>query len=276
MSTLAYPRPPHPPELPEGADPRPRWPWWYALAGFGVGFIGSNILATPVIIAASDDGELTPVGALLSTLILNAALVGTAVGFAWMTSRPRAWHFGLRASRFWPSVGWATLGYVAYIVFVVAYGLLVGTPEEQTTPDDVGADEGTFGLLNAGLLFVVIAPVGEEIFFRGFFYRALRGSLPVWAAAAIGGGVFGIIHIVTGIEAVPVLAMLGVVLCLVYERTGSLYPCIAIHVINNTLAYAVTTDASPALAAAFGVPMLAACALLPWLTRHRAPALPAR
>ena len=172
-------------------------------------------------------------------------------------------------------MGWATLGYVAFIVFVLIYGLLIGTPEEQTTPDDVGADEGTFGLLNAGLLFVIIAPLGEEIFFRGFFYRALRGNLPVWGAAAIAGGVFGFIHIVTGIEAVPVLAMLGVILCLVYEKTGSLYPCIALHALNNTFAYAVTTDASPALAAAFGLPMIAACAVLPWLTRNRAPALPA-
>ncbi|MEX2193790.1 MAG: CPBP family glutamic-type intramembrane protease [Thermoleophilaceae bacterium] len=268
MSTLAHPAPPQPPELPEGADPRPRWPWWYAFAGFAAGFIGSNILATPVIILASDDGDLTPAGALLSTLILNAVLVGTAVGFAWMTSRPRAWHFGLTGTRFWPAVGWSALGYVAYITFVVAYGLIVGTPEEQTTPEDVGADEGTFGLINAGLLFVVIAPIGEELFFRGFFYRALRGSMNVWSAALVGGGVFGAIHIFTGWEAVPVLAALGVVLCLVYERTGSLYPCIALHVINNTLAYAVTTDASPALAAAFGAPMILACVMVPRLQRR--------
>lgn len=268
MSTLAYPAPPDPPELPEGADPRPRWPWWYAFAGFAVGFLGSNVLATPVIVLASDDGDLTPVGALLSTLILNGALVATAVGFAWLTARPRAWHFGLKRTRFWPALGWAALGYVAYIAFVVVYGAIVGVPDEQTTPEDVGADEGTFGLINAGLLFVVIAPIGEEIFFRGFFYRALRGSLGVPAAALLGGGVFGVIHIFTGIEAVPVLAALGIVLCLVYERTGSLYPCIALHVINNTLAYAVTTDASPGLAAAFAVPMLLGCVMAPRLQRR--------
>lgn len=268
MSALAHPAPPQPPELPEGADPRPRWPWWYAFAGFGAGFIGANVLATPVVILASEDGDLTPAGALLSTLILNAVLVGTAVGFAWMTTRPRAWHFGLLRTRFWPAVGWSLLAYVAYIVFVVAYGLIVGVPEEQSTPEDVGADEGTFGLINAGLLFVVIAPIGEELFFRGFFYRALRSSLGIWTAALIAGGVFGAIHIFTGWEAVPVLAALGIALCLVYERTGSLYPCIGLHAINNTLAYAVTTDASPALAAAFGAPMVLACVMVPRLQRR--------
>ena len=268
MSTLAHPAPPQPPELPEGADPRPRWPWWHAFAAFAAGFIGANVLATPVVLLATEDGDLTPAGALLSTLILNAVLVGTAVGFAWITARPRAWHFGLTRTRFWPAVGWATLAYVAYIVFVVAYGLIVGAPEEQSTPEDVGADEGTFGLLNAGLLFVVIAPVGEELFFRGFFYRALRGKLGIWSAALLAGGVFGAIHIFTGWEAVPVLAALGIALCLVYERTGSLYPCIALHAINNTFAYAVTTDASPALAAAFGVPMILGCVMAPRLQRR--------
>lgn len=268
MSTLAHPAPPMPPELPEGVDPEPRWPWWYAFVGFIAGFIGSNVLAAPVIVLASDGDDLTPVGALLSTLILNVALVGTAVGFAWMTARPRAWHFGLRRARFWPAVGWSALGYVAYIVFVVAYGAIIGVPEEQTTPEDVGADEGTFGLVNAGLLFVVIAPIGEELFFRGFFYKALRSSMGMWSAALVAGGVFGAIHIFTGIEAVPVLAALGVVLCLIYERTGSLYPCIALHAINNTFAYAVTTDASPALAAAFGVPMVVATMLVPLLQRR--------
>lgn len=268
MSATVYPAPPEPPELPEGVDPRPRWPWWYAFAGFGVGFIGSNILATPVFLLSAADGDLTPLGALLSTLILDGALVGTAVGFAWLTARPRAWHFGLNKSKFWPSVGWAALGYVAYFAFVVAYGLIVGQPEDQTTPQDVGADEGTFGLITAGVLFVVIAPIGEEIFFRGFFYRALRSSLGMWTAIAVAGGVFGSIHIFTGIEAVPVLAVFGAVLCFVYERTGSLYPSIALHALNNALAYAATTDASPALAAAFGVPMIAATAIVPWLTRR--------
>lgn len=270
MSTLAHPAPPQPPELPEGADPYPRWPWWYALAGLAVGFVGSNILATPVfLLSGSSDGGLSPVGALLSTLILDGALVATAVGFAWLTARPRAWHFGLRPARLWPAVGWAALGYLAYIVFVVVYGLVVGTPDQQSTPEDVGANDGTFGLVNAGLLFVVIAPIGEEIFFRGFLYRALRGSLPVWAAVVLAGGIFGSIHVVTGVEAVPVLAALGMVLCLVYERTGSLYPAIGLHALNNTFAYAATTDASPALAAAFGLPMLAATAIVPWLGARR-------
>lgn len=268
MTLSPHPAPPQPPELPEGARRRPRWPWWYAFAAFGIGFVLANVLATPVVVVASDDGELTPVGALLSTLILDGVLAATAIAFAWRKARPRAWHFGLRPTPFWKGVGWTALVYLAYLVFVVAYGLLIGDPEEQTTPEDVGADEGTLGLLNAGLLFVVIAPIGEEFFFRGFFYGALRSRLGVWSAALVGGGVFGAIHVFSGAEAVPVLAGLGFLLCLLYEKTGSLYPCIALHVLNNALAYAVAADAGAALAAAFGAPMLLACAIAPRLQRR--------
>ena len=44
------------------------------------------------------------------------------------------------------------------------------------------------------LAVIVVAPVAEEIFFRAFFYRALRTRLPVWSAALIDGIVFGSLH----------------------------------------------------------------------------------
>ena len=38
------------------------------------------------------------------------------------------------------------------------------------------------------------------------------------------------------------LALLGFMFCLVYERTGSLFPVIALHALNNAIAYGVQTD----------------------------------
>jgi membrane protease YdiL (CAAX protease family) len=74
------------------------------------------------------------------------------------------------------------------------------------------------------------------------------------------------------VSAVPALVLLGVLLCLVRERTGSLYPCIAIHALNNTLAYASLTDVEPGIAAGLGTLMLAACALVPRFVSRAAPA----
>jgi membrane protease YdiL (CAAX protease family) len=94
----------------------------------------------------------------------------------------------------------------------------------------------------------VVAPIAEEFFFRGFIFGALRRwhvviggrDLGTWLAAAVTGILFGLAH--TGSAAaqylVP-LGFLGFVLCLVRWRTRSLYPCMALHAINNSLALGV-------------------------------------
>jgi membrane protease YdiL (CAAX protease family) len=86
-------------------------------------------------------------------------------------------------------------------------------------------------VLGAGLL----APVAEELFFRGFFYTALRQRLGIAAAATISSLVFAVGHI----DALGVVAasfVMGVAMALAYEYTRSLWVAIAIHVFNNALA----------------------------------------
>jgi membrane protease YdiL (CAAX protease family) len=86
-------------------------------------------------------------------------------------------------------------------------------------------------LLGAGLL----APVAEELFFRGFLYTALRQRLGIAAAATISSLVFAVGHI----DALGVVAasfIMGIALALVYEYTRSLWVAIAIHAFNNSLA----------------------------------------
>lgn len=86
-------------------------------------------------------------------------------------------------------------------------------------------------LLGAGFL----APVAEELFFRGFFYTALRQRLGIAAAAGISSLVFAVAHL----DALGVVAasfVMGVALALAYEYTRSLWVAIGIHVFNNCLA----------------------------------------
>ena len=53
--------------------------------------------------------------------------------------------------------------------------------------------------------------------------------------------------------------------CLVYERTGSLFPVIGLHAFNNALAYAVQADDGWQVSVVAGPLMLAAVALVPRL-----------
>jgi uncharacterized protein len=277
----AHPPPPQPPELPEGVDPTPRWPAWYAPVGFVGGFAATLVVFALVALPLGalgvdledDSSALTVVGTIVQALIL----AGTAVWLASRVARPRAWHFGLRRAPLWPTVGWAVLGMVSFYAFAIAYSVAVQPPQDsQTVVEELGAGESTLALVVAGFVVIVVAPFAEEFFFRGFFYRALRSRMRIAWAALLDGLLFGVIHY-TGpetLEILPILVVLGIVFCLVYERTGTLYAPIALHAVNNTIAYASSVEGEPGsgtVAAALGLSTVAACFVLPRLSARGAP-----
>ena len=82
-------------------------------------------------------------------------------------------------------------------------------------------------MLLSAALTCVVAPIGEEFLFRGYIFTALRNWRGPWTAAVVTGLLFGLVHVGSAplLDLVP-LAALGFALCLLYRRTGSLYPCI--------------------------------------------------
>jgi uncharacterized protein len=251
--TLLYP------ELPEAA--RPDWPPWMAPAAFfsAMGALFFLLPALPIILVGVFSETLAAVSLLILILIQDAALMGAAILFATRRVRPAPWHFGVRPSRLWPTIGWAVLG------FGVLIGIEVGWFELFEVDEVEGEDLGEGNPLAAVIVAVaaiVVAPVSEEFFFRAFFYRALRTRLGVWSASLIDGVVFASVHVQYYTEplVLPVIFTTGVGLCLVYERTGSLFAVIAIHAAFNTVA---SLGASPVAAIVVGVLVLLACLLVP-------------
>lgn len=86
-------------------------------------------------------------------------------------------------------------------------------------------------------LICVLAPITEELFFRGILYGSLRDYLPVYPAAVLGGGLFGLIHF--EYQLVLPLWIFGSALCLVYERYNSFKVVIIMHFLQNTVSYYV-------------------------------------
>jgi membrane protease YdiL (CAAX protease family) len=260
--------PPERPEMPEGAERQPVWPAWFAWVGFVAAMLGVITLVGTVAAIVGADGE-SPGFVVIATLGQGAVFVATAVWFAGRVAKPKAWHFGLRSAPFWPAVGWAALGVFSFYLVSAVYAGLVQPDAEQDVVESLGGDEGTFGLVIAGLMVIAVAPVVEEIFFRGFFYRALRSRFPIALAALMDGLLFGVIHFnfdgAEGLLILPPLALLGFIFCLVYEKTGSLYPVIGMHAFNNALAYAVQADDGWQVSVVVGPLVLAACAVVPRL-----------
>ena len=255
-------RPPDPPELPAAA--RPPWPVWYAPVALVAAFAAitaASVPLLPLIVFFVISDTLAALALLVLLLVQDGVLVGAALLFAGFTRTPRPWHFGLRTTGLWPTVGWATLGFLLLIGFELGYIWLLEV--DETNVEEIGG-ASTLAAFLVALAVIVVAPVAEELFFRGFFYRALRTKLRVWSAALIDGLVFGALHFQGPDSAVilPVIAAVGVGLCLVYERTGSLFAVIAIHASFNTFA---TLGIAPVPAILVGLAMIAACLLAPRL-----------
>jgi CAAX protease family protein len=252
--------PPDPPELPEAAGPQ--WPPWYAPAAL-FGSFAAILLAgaplLPVVLTYGISDALAGVALLALLLVQDGLLVLAAVLFASIKRRPRRWHFGIRATRFWPTVGWVLLAFALMMAFEFGYVALFDV--DATNVDDLGEDNFIAGFA-VSIAVIVVAPVAEELFFRAFFYRALRTRLPVWSAALIDGLVFGSLHF-QGLNSaiiLPVIAVFGVGQCLVYERTGSLFAVIAIHAAFNTVAM---LSIAPLPAILIGVSVILGCVLAP-------------
>ncbi|MDX6698933.1 MAG: protease family protein [Solirubrobacteraceae bacterium] len=249
-SPFAFPHPgapPQPPERPEGApEVRPRWPAWMApvalIAGFGVALIGYVLIGGIAGVAGADTNDPPPWVNIVATVFQDLALIGSALFFARLSGlRPRARDFGLRRTRLGPAVVWMVTAWIGFFVFTIVWISALGIKERDDLPKELGADQSTLALVAVGLLVTVVAPVAEEFFFRGFFFNALRSWRGIWPAAILTGLVFGGIHAGSApVGYLVPLAAFGVVLCLLYVRTGSLYPCIGLHALNNSLAFGVS------------------------------------
>ena len=90
---------------------------------------------------------------------------------------------------------------------------------------------------NSILLFVTIAmvaPLLEEILFRGLLQNSLSKQLPAWAAIALSAVIFGAMHM--DYYAMPPLVLMGAIFGVIYHLTGSLRITILLHMINNAAA----------------------------------------
>lgn len=247
--------PPPPPEPPPAAAPivpppdavavppagLPPARWGPGQVGIGLlALVGASIIQGLVVF--SFDSDLASTGSILALQTLSAL---TFVGVAFVAGSGAgralaapAW-LGLRRPLRSPW-GPAAAAYGAYFACAIAIALTL-EPEQQDVTRELGFGEGRLAAdVLVGFLIVVAAPIGEEVFFRGFMYGGLRRRMPLVAATVLSGALWGLFHLPTGSWAVVLqLSVFGIVLGWLYERTGSIWPGVAVHAINNALAFAL-------------------------------------
>lgn len=221
------------------------------IATFGV----TLFVGIPALLIGEDTTTREVIGNVVSSVLQNAAFVGIPVLILvlLMVGPLRRRDFGLVVpDRRWLFVGLIVAAFVAYLLLAAGLGALIGIEGEQDDlPEKLGAKESAAAGIAIAICVTVFAPIGEEFLLRGVLFPGLRNSLsrisPLWVAvliaAVIDGVVFGALH-VAGSKAIflPILATFGVVLCLLYQFTGSLYAPIVLHATNNTIAISNALD----------------------------------
>ncbi|MFM9149381.1 MAG: lysostaphin resistance A-like protein, partial [Solirubrobacterales bacterium] len=232
--------PPQPVEQPVEGEDRDTFP--YATWG-PFGAVGATLLAlfagmlasVPFYLIGGIESEQEVEGA---TAIAIQAVTGLGLAlipivFAWSWSgglRDGCRALGFRSFDIGRAAAWSAGAVGLYFAFAIIYSVVVGQPEQEEIVDQ-------FGPLGFQILLIVfLAPFAEEIAFRGLLFGGLRRRLPMIPAALIGGLFFGLLHFSTGWSAVPVLIFLGTLFAILYEKTGSLWPPIILHAINNGFA----------------------------------------
>ena len=179
------------------------------------------------------------ISALLEAIFLVAPLYIVlrlrAPGVSW---RERMGWLGLRRTALGPALGVIVVGLGAGLAGSVLYSWLVSTlnlPLQTNTEALLAQGRSqpftTLGLLAAAAL---AAPFCEEIFFRGFAFAGLLKGMSLVPAILLSSALFAVAHADLG-SLVP-LFIIGLALAWARWRTDSLWPGIAIHMANNTLA----------------------------------------
>jgi CAAX protease family protein len=200
------------------------------------------VIAAPLLVAPfdpeleSDAAQLTAQGIFDGLLVVVA--LGVASGWRFRPLGPALRNLGLRPFKL-SGFGWMLLMLIAYYVGAAIFSALVVQPEQEDIGKELGACASTGIAIAALFSIVIVAPFTEELFFRGFFFAGLRGRLSLWPAALVSGVVFGVVHAPTGPTAAIPLAGLGVGLAWLYEKTGSIWPSMTAHFLNNALAITV-------------------------------------
>ena len=178
---------------------------------------------------------------LYSALVYVVSLVIT-VFVPWKLAKSKTTRdeLGLRGLPTWTDILLAPVGFIVFmIVAVILVAILqavfpgINCSESQ----DVGFSNliSSSDFILAFISLVVVAPVAEELIFRGWLYGKLRAKIPAIPAMLVVSILFGIVHGQWNVG-VTVFVM-SIAMCTLREITGTIWGGVLIHILKNGVAF---------------------------------------
>ncbi len=221
---------------------QPKWTQWDIAAVMGI-LLGMILVSrvfrdtfrrviSALVVTGNDPATLALfLGTVVqATIIISAVLLltrrrgatGADLGLVWDHSRRNIW-IGLLGGLFSGIIIWIITIFISFVF---------GPPPPQDVERLLGGFKTGRDLLLPFIAISVLAPVSEELYFRGMVFPALKarfGSLPGMVMSAL---FFGVLHLDL-YRLFPITA-LGIILAYFYEKTHSLVTSIVAHSTWNT------------------------------------------
>ena len=234
----------------EKGAPAATWSPWEAIGVYLLALVAAGLAAAPIVagrVAPASSSGAGPVE-------IGASIVGDVVIFvaliAWLQVRHPNWRAAVRfparsnivrelgagvaaGAILYPVIA-VGVGSVITIAFRAAFGNRIEAPRQLSSHLS-----GT-GIVLALILALVVAPIGEELFFRGILFRSIRDRYGFWPAAVGSAVAFGLGHYVPSpwqdaLLLQTLMVFTGVGLAYIYDRRGNLVADIASHATFNMI-----------------------------------------
>jgi membrane protease YdiL (CAAX protease family) len=238
----------------------PAWGWRQVGLGLllsPLAFVAALIPVFPFALIFDSDSDAFYGIASGLTAIFYLGLAAIAAWVAFVRHNGGDWTRGWGALGFrrpnWSTVRWGAFALLGAWGAAFAYGGVIEAFDVDSLKASCDAQvpnrirENAWLLGVTGVTAVVFAPLGEEIFFRGFALRGLARSFGAVVAVIVSGTLFGFAHLLGGFEllkVLPIFVPIGIFFGIAAWRSGNILSSMGAHFIFNLasiLAIASTT-----------------------------------
>lgn len=179
---------------------------------------------------------------LLGLFLTQLLVIGVPVLAAWYTKKDFRMTFSLKMPKAADLLGALLLEIGVFLLILLLSTLLI-----QLWPQDAGNVNDSFSQILSdvsffpALLVIAVTPaICEEALFRGYLFSAAKKKLKPMTAILVVAALFGIYHL--SFVKFFTTGLLGIALCYVVYKTGSIFPAMLMHFFNNAVSVVIMYD----------------------------------